>query len=134
MATTNRTWNKTKRNTGSHTNYTTLRNYWQQKINSYRTLYTQTQGTSGAGRPSPATLKTFGHWIDKGAVIHKVSAAQINRWSPTNRKCTTITTAKNTLWHKFGKTPIKAVCKSKGGSYLVATTPMYKGKYFKFPC
>ena len=125
---------KTKANTSTRTNYTTVKNNFQNKINSYRTLYTQTQGSCGHGRPSAATLNTFGNWINKGAIVHTVSPTQINRWSNTNKKCTTAAYAKNVLCNKFGKTPIKAVCKSKTGSYLVATTPTYKGKNFKFPC
>ncbi|MCP4591930.1 MAG: hypothetical protein GY842_14445 [bacterium] len=146
MATTHRrtrtnTWNKTKGSAGRSTtkssssrmNYTTLKNNWQQKINSYRTLYSQTQGTANYGRPSASTLNSFGNWINKGAVVQTVSAAQINRWSKTDKKCATATAAKNVLWTKFGKSPIKAVCKSKTGSYIVATTPVFKGKTFKFP-
>jgi len=127
------TWNKSKTTTTSRGNYTNLRTTWQQKISSYRTLCNQTQGTYSGKRPSAATLRTFDNWIGKGAIIHNVTASQINRWSHTGRKCSSATSAKSVLWHKFGKTPIKAVCKSKTGSYLVATTPMYKGKNFKFP-
>ena len=146
MATTHKsrtnTWTKswsgsarktTRTNTSTRANYTNIKNDFQNKINSYRTLYTQTQGMPGAGRPSPATLNTFGNWINKGAIIHTVSATQINRWSQSTKKCTTAAYAKNVLWNKFGKAPIKAVCKSKAGSYIVATTPTYKGKNFKFP-
>ncbi|MCK4658279.1 MAG: hypothetical protein KAV82_02050 [Phycisphaerae bacterium] len=123
----------TKPVTSSRTNYTTLKNNFQQKITSYRTLYGQVQGASGAGRPSAATLNTFANWVNKGAVVYKISTAQINRWSETNKKCTTATTARNVLCNKFGKMPIKAVCKTKSGSYLVATASTYRGKTFKFP-
>ena len=128
-------YGKTKTGTKnlSRGGYANLRDTWQQKIFSYRTLYNQTQGTYSGKRPSAATLKSFDNWINKGAVIQNVSCAQINRWSHTGRKCTSATTAKTVLWHKFGKMPIKAVCMSKTGSYLVVTTPTYKGKNFKFP-
>lgn len=122
---------KSTRSGGS--SYMNLKNCFQQKINSYRTLVSQTQGASGAGRPSPATLNSFANWINKGCVIHKVSSAQISRWSPSGKKCSTPSTAKTILYSKFGKSPIKAVCKSKGGSFLVATTPTYRGRSFKFP-
>jgi hypothetical protein len=118
---------------GTRGNYTGLRDNFQQKIDSYRTLYGETQGTTGAGRPSPTALNTFANWVNKGAVIHKVSPIQLNRWSDTSRKCTTATAAKNVLWNKFGKTPIWGVCKSKSGSFLVATAPTYKGRNFTFP-
>ena len=133
------TYNKTrtpagrKPNTTNRSNYTNLRNNFQNKINSYRTLYTQLQGTTPTSRPSPTALNSLGNWINKGAVVHNVTATQINRWSPTGRKCASASTAKNILWNKFGKTPIKAVYKSKTGSYLVAALPTYKGKNFKFP-
>lgn len=150
MATTNyrkpktSTWNKTRTQSSSgwkttkmshpgRANYTNLKHNFQNKISSYRTLYNEMQGTAGKGRPPAATLNTFGNWINKGAVIQKVSAAQINRWSNTDRKCTTSTAARNVLYHKFGKAPIKAVCKTKSGAYIVATAPMYRGKNFKFP-
>ncbi|MFH0980382.1 MAG: hypothetical protein V2A79_02450 [Planctomycetota bacterium] len=114
-------------------NYTVLRENFQHKIDAYRTLYNEAQGTPGKGCPTPATLNTFANWVSRGAIIHRVSATQINRWSDLDRKCTTANLAKNVLWNKFGKTPIKAVCKSKSGSFLVATTPTYNGRNFKFP-
>jgi hypothetical protein len=125
--------NRTGTHSTSYSNYSNLRCNFQQKINGYRTLYNQTQGTGGTNRPSPTTLNTFASWINKGAVIHKVSPTQICRWSKTNQKFTSVNAVKTALCNKFGKTPIKAVCKSKGGSYLVATVPTYHGKNFRFP-
>jgi hypothetical protein len=124
------TWNKTR-----GTSYQTLRNNFQYKINSYRTLYNQTQNPQGGKykSPSPATLNTFANWVNKGAVVHQVTASQINRWAGTNRNCTTANAVKSVLWNKFGKTPIKAVCKAKSGNFLVAAMPTHKGKTFRFP-
>ena len=43
---------------------------------------------------------------------------------------TSPTSCKTVLQAKFGKTCIKAVCRNKTGSFLVATMPTVKGKTF----
>lgn len=135
------TWNKTTRRSssrGARTTGTTgggyrnLQNQLQQKIQSLRVLYSQTQG-SGGYKPAPGTLNTFANWINRGAVLHTVSPAQLTRWSNNHRPCTSPTTAKTVLCQKFGRGPIKAVCKSKTGSFIVATAPTFKGRSFRFP-
>ena len=42
-------------------------------------------------------------------------------------------TVKNILSAKFGKTTIKAVARTKTGSFMVATSPTCKGRSFSFP-
>ena len=108
------------------------------KMNSYKMLYNQTKGPAKHQRPSPTTLNTFANWIGKGAVIQTVSAAQVNRWAKTARKnfntrTPTPNACKSVLCAKFGKTTIKAVARSKSGSFMVATAPTVKGKCFCFP-
>lgn len=135
-------WNKTNRRSSSRggrstgstgTGYRQLQNTLQQKINSFRVLYTQTQGAGGSNRPAPGTLSSFANWINKGAVIHTVSPSQVSRWSNTGRPCNSPAVAKTVLCQRFGRSPIKAVCKSKTGSFIVATAPTFKGRSFKFP-
>ena len=109
---------------------------FETKMNSWRTLYNQTRGTASYQRPTPTTLNTFANWVNKGAIIHTVSPTQMNRWAKTWNKSfnpKNITSCKNFLWDKYGKTTIKAVSWAKNGWYMVATTPTYNGKPFCWP-
>ncbi len=122
--------------TGSYKNVgTTL----QHKINSYKTLFQQCQGTSGRfPRPTPSTLNSFANWINKGALVQTVSAAQVARWAQSTRynfstQSASTASCKNVLAAKFGKSTIKAVCRGKSGAFLVATAETYKGRWFSFP-
>lgn len=108
------------------------------KIYSYRTLYNQTKGPAKYGRPSPTTLNSFANWINKGAMVHTVTTAQVAQWAKAARKnfntrTPTPTTCKNVLWAKFGKNTIKAVARTKTGSFMVATPHVVNGKPFCFP-
>ena len=124
--------------TGVPPTYKTCSYSLETKMNSYRTLYNQTRGPAKYDRPTPATLNTFANWVNKGAIIHTVTPTQVARWSKTTRKyfntrTPTPTSCKNVLWAKFGKNAIKAVARSKSGSFMVATTPTISGKPFNFP-
>ena len=114
------------------TAYKSFTNLLRTKVNSYQTLIKQSQGT-GRRTPTPAALNMLAKWVDKGAIIQTVSNAQLRRWARTNRTFSTPTTAKNVLWNKFGKMPIKAVYNGKGGDFIVATLPTWRGKAFRFP-
>ena len=108
------------------------------RMSSYRTLFQQIKGPAKYDRPSPATINTFANWINKGAFVQTVTKAQLNRWARTtkfhwNNQNPSPTTCKNVLWAKFGKTTIKAVARTKTGSFMVATAPMWNGKWFTFP-
>lgn len=113
-------------------------NTFEQKIQSYKTLCTQAQGSGSQNRPSPTTLNSFANWINKGAVIQTVSAQQVARWAHATNKSfnprnPSPTTCKNILTKKFGKSAIKAVACTKTGQYMVATTPTVNGRSFTFP-
>lgn len=108
------------------------------KINSFRTLYNQARGPAKYTRPTPATLNTFANWINKGNIIQTCTPNQVAKWARLknvnfNPRTGTSTTCKNVLYKKFGKTTIKAVARTKTGSYMVVTPPMWKGKPFCFP-
>ena len=104
------------------------------KIASYKTLCAQTTGPAKFSRPTLATLNSFSKWVEKGAVIHKVSPTQVRRWSKSSSHYTSASSAKNALTHRFGKSTIKAVTRDKSGSFLVACSPTWKGgKKFSFP-
>ena len=67
-----------------------------------------------------------------------VTAAQVARWAKTtnknfNTRTPTPTACKNVLCAKFGKNNIKAVARTKSGSFMVATPPGVHGKCFCFP-
>ena len=117
--------------------YTTVYNRFQQKINSYRMLCNQTKGQAKTSRPTQTTLTTFANWIDKGASIYTITPTQLNRWagkgSKYYNKWNTPTNCRNFLNYKFGKSTIKAVARTKTGSYMIACSPTYKGKPFNFP-
>ena len=112
---------------------------FENKINSYRTLHAQTKGAAKFGRPTPAILNSFANWINKGAIVQTVSCAQIARWGKTmntkhfNAREMTTNSCKTILCKKFGKTAIKAVARTKSGSFMVATAPKVKGRTFSFP-
>lgn len=112
------------------------KNVWScfgQKIESYKTLFAQTTGAAKFHRPTPTTLNSFAKWVDKGAVVHKISPTQIKRWSKVNKTFTSPASAKTVLQKCFGKGVIKAVTAEKSGAFLVATAPIWKGKKFSFP-
>ncbi len=107
-----------------------------QKIQSWKYIYNQTCGTAKCPRPTPAQLNTLANWVNKGAIVHNVPAAAVNKWANITTRTfnrTSPTSCKNVLAAKFGKTVIKAVCRSKTGSFMVATSPTCKGKPFCFP-
>ncbi len=117
--------------TRKKTTYQTVRSTITNKINAYKCLYGQTSGGVTKHRPTPTQLNSFSKWIDKGAVVHNVTAIQLNRWSGVKKNWTS-STAKTWLSSNYGKTCIKAVVNNKNGGFLVATTAQYKNKPFKF--
>jgi hypothetical protein len=134
---TTRRKSRTSRTSTPVAGYTTVYNQFQQKINSYRMLCNQTKGHAKTTRPTQTTLTTFANWIEKGANIYTITPAQLNRWagktSKYYNKWHTPTNCRNFLHYKFGKSTIKAVARTKTGSYMVACSPTYKGKPFNFP-
>ena len=127
-----KTGNKNK-GSGTATGYATCCNDFNQKAASWKTLASQTKGAASCPRPTPAQLNTFGNWINKGAVVQTVTATKVNNWAKTNKMNFTKSSpasCKTVLQAKFGKTCIKAVCRNKTGSFLVATMPTVKGKTF----
>lgn len=124
--------------TGCASGYKGCCTTFENKINSFRTLCNQTKGKASFGRPSTATLNTFSNWINKGAVIQTCSATQVSRWARAknktfDNKTASPATCKNVLTAKFGKSTIKAVARTKSGSFMVVTSPTCKGKVFNFP-
>jgi hypothetical protein len=104
----------------------------QNKINSYRYLYSQCQLT-GAFKPSPATIAKFSNMVNKGYMLHKVSGAKIAKWNHMTNPNYSTTWATKCLKAKFGSA-IKGVFPTGNGrTYMVATSPTWKGKPFKFP-
>lgn len=128
----------TKTGTNVASGYKNICNNFEQKIDSFKTLCNQVKGPASAGRPTTSTLNSFCNWINKGAVIQCCTAAQVSRWARTanknfNTKTATTASCKTVLAAKFGKSTIKAVAKTKTGSFMVATSPTCKGKKFCFP-
>ena len=130
-----------KRTGGSSTGtsaYKSCCTTFEKKISSYKTLCDQTRGPASAGRPSPTTLNSFANWINKGAVVQTVSKAQVSRWARTTNKSfnphnPSPTACKSVLAAQFGRSAIKAVAKTKTGSFMVATPPTINGRSFCFP-
>ncbi len=127
-----------KSSAGSPAAYKACCQTFEQRIQSYKTLCTQTQGTGTWGRPSPATLNTFANWINKGAVVQTVSPQQVARWARATHKSfnpsnPTPTACKAVLTKKFGKSAIKAVARCKNGTFMVATPSTVNGRTFNFP-
>ncbi len=121
------------KSTGCAPGYSSVCNTFQNKVQGFRTLCEQTTGSSKGARPTPATLKTFGNWINKGANVWKVSSSQVNRWCKPSNSIKSATSAKSALCKRFGKSAIKAVCPSKTGGFIVAVAPTVKGRAFNFP-
>ena len=118
--------------------YKRVSNSFQNKISSYRALINQTKGPAKYARPTPTVLNSFAGWINKGALIQTVSCAQVTRWAKSSNKTFSSrspspTACKTILWAKFGKSTIKAVARTKSGSFMVATSPTWKGRSFNFP-
>ncbi len=135
-----RTGSSGARNIGSSTpaGYKGCCSNFHTKIQSFKTLIGQTTGAARFTRPSPTILNSFANWVNKGNIIQICSKAQVSRWAKTCRKNfntrnATPTTCKNVLAAKFGKTTIKAVARTKTGSFMVVTSPTLKGRTFAFP-
>ena len=116
---------------GKKQSYAGVRTTFENKMNAYKALCTQTTGSTSKFRPTPAQLNSFARWVDKGAIIQTVSNTQLNRWSGSP-KTWTPGTVRTCLSKKFGKTCIKAVAYNKTGGFIVATSPTRKGRNFKF--
>ena len=126
----NRTTSKTR--TVSTWHYGPVRNNLQNRITAYRTLYAQCN-TTGPHKPSPATITKFTNYVNKGYMLHKVSGTQIAKWYKDQKPTWTSNWATKCLKHKYGQA-IKGVFPTGNGrTYMVATSPMFKGKPFKFP-
>lgn len=113
-------------------------NTFARKIQSYQCLVAQTKGAAKYSRPTPTQLNSFANWINKGAIIQTVSTAQVARWAKTtsknfSTKSPSPTSCKTVLCAKFGKNAIKAVCRTKTGSFMVVTSPTVCGRTFNFP-
>jgi len=124
--------------TGNTSAYKNCSAAFEKKIDSFKTLYAQTCGPAGQGRPTPTTLNSFANWINKGAIIQTCSPAQISRWARATRKNfnsrnPSPTACKSVLCAKFGRSAIKAVARTKTGTFMVATTPTLNGRSFCFP-
>ena len=124
--------------TGGSTAYRSCCNTFERKIDSFKTLCEQTRGTGNYGKPSPTTLNSFANWINKGAVVQTCSPTQVSRWARSanknfNPRNPTPTACKTVLAAKFGRSAIKAVCRTKSGQFMVATTPTVNGRSFCFP-
>ena len=125
---------------GNKPTYSKVCTTFQYKIASYKTLWNQAKVTSGKfTRPKPTMLNTFANWINKGAIIQTVTCSQIAKWAKStncnfNTKIASPTSCKTVLWKKFGKSNIKAVCRTATGNFMVATNPNCKGRGFTFPC
>ncbi len=118
--------------------YKTFHTTFANKINSFRTLFNQTQGPAKCGRPSPTVLNTFAKWVNKGAIVQTVTASQVAKWAKSTNKNFNMrnpspTACKNVLCAKFGKNAIKAVARTKTGSFMVAVAPTVGGKPFCLP-
>ena len=117
---------------GRNWQYGPVRTTLENKINAYRYLYAQCQ-TTGQYKPSPAVINRFANLVNKGATIHKVSGVAIARWYKNMKPTYTASWATKGLKWKYGAA-IKAVWPTGNGrTYMVATSPNYKGKPFRFP-
>ena len=118
--------------------YRTVCSTFTNKIASFKTLVSQTQGPAKFGRPTPATLNSFANWINKGAVVQTCTPAQVARWARSancnfNPRTATTSTCRTVLTAKFGKSTIKAVARTKNGQFMVCTSPTCNGRAFCFP-
>ncbi|MCH7813033.1 MAG: hypothetical protein IID40_03335 [Planctomycetes bacterium] len=123
----------TSKTVGVAPGYRQVNNTFACKVESFKTLWEQTKGAVSKTRPTPATLKSFTNWINKGANVYRVTNTQIKKWCNPTHNYKTNASVKNALCTKFGKSTIKAVCSAKSGGYIVATSPTWKGKSFRFP-
>ena len=121
-----------RKNPTSNYNYTMVRSNLQNKINAYRYLFDQCK-TTGPYKPSPAVINKFANWVNKGAMLHKVSGASIAKWCKDHKPTYTMSWATKGLKSKYG-VAIKGLYPTGNGKwYMVATNPTFKGKPFRFP-
>ena len=130
--------NQSGASVGAVAGYKSCQTSFQNKVQSFKMLMNQTTGSAKWSRPSTTTLNSFANWVNKGAVIQMCTPAQVSRWAKlTNQNFTSRTanptSCKSVLCAKFGKSTIKAVARTKSGSFMVATSPVSNGKKFCFP-
>ncbi len=119
-----------RRSGGASKTYASARQQFEQKIRSFQALKSQTSG-AGSARPTPATLQKFANVVNKGGIIRQASTPAIQRASGGKKSCNTASSAYKALRSKYGAA-IKAVAPAKGGKWLIAAAPTWKGRPFKF--
>ncbi len=118
----------------SSASYTPIKRQFEQKIQSFQQLKSQTEGPATAGRPSPSVLNRWANLVNKGAVVFEVPGTRIAKFTRAAKPITSAGAACRALQSKFGKTTIKGVIQSKNGRWLVATAATRSnGQPFRFP-
>ena len=118
----------------SSASYTPIKRQFEQKIQSFQQLKSQTEGPAKAGRPSPSVLNRWANLVNNGAVVFEVPGTRIAKFTKAAKPFTTAGAACRALQSTFGKSTIKDVIQSKNGRWLVATAATRSnGQPFRFP-
>jgi hypothetical protein len=111
-------------------NYTAVRSQLTSKINSYRVLLNQVQGTGRGSQPSPTAVTRMAGWVGRGANVYHVTNHQVNRVAGVGKKVSSAVGALRVLQSRYGKL-VKAVVPGKSGSWIVAAVPQSGRKVFR---
>ena len=111
-------------------NYTAVRSQLTSKINSYRVLLNQVQGTGRGSQPSPTAVSRMAGWVGRGANVYHVTNHQVNRVAGVGKKVSSAVGALRVLQSRYGKV-VKAVVPGKSGSWIVAAVPQSGRKVFR---
>jgi hypothetical protein len=120
------------RNTGrsfSASSFNKINNNIQQKIGSYRNVWSQCKGT-GTTCFTPTTASKWINLIDNGAYVYKFTGTQFARWfGPNYTSGWSSNTATRFCRQRFG-TGIKAVNRGRGNTWLVCASSNVNARPF----
>lgn len=126
-------WNRTgtghSTSSYSPTQFTNVCNTMQQRMGSYRTLYTQCKGPGKVTSFSPTTANKWIKFINSGALVYKFTNIECARWFGSQFNHTTPSSAYRIMRQRFGS-GIKAVTRGKGNCWLVAATQSVTARQF----
>jgi hypothetical protein len=126
-------WYNTTRSTG--TGYTPSAFQHQkleivQRIGSYRNISQQITGSAKITSFSPTLANRWIRYVNDGARVYKFANKDFCRYFGSQWQQNTPNAAQRYLQKRFG-TGVKAVCRGKGGTWLIAATPSVTGSPFR---
>lgn len=113
----------------SPTKFNTICDEIQQKIGSYKTIYSQCQGSGKVTAFSPTTVNKWIKFVNNGICVYKFDNSMFSRCFGSQYNNCTPMTATRMMQRKYGA-GIKAVTRGKGNCWLVAASSSITARPF----